>query len=53
MEYTFFQNNHDFNAEIFRRQKWLKNHPDIKADKGGFNSVINVITSLYSVTHLI
>ena len=32
MEYTFFQNNHDFNAEIFRRQKWLKNHPDIKAD---------------------
>tara|TARA_B110000259_G_scaffold135108_1_gene152228 strand:+ start:2752 stop:3405 length:654 start_codon:yes stop_codon:yes gene_type:complete len=32
MEYTFFQNNHDFNAEIYRRQKWLKNHPDIKAD---------------------
>lgn len=32
MEYTFFQNNHDFNAEIFRRQKWLKNHPDKKAD---------------------
>ena len=32
MENTFFQNNCDFNAEIFRRQKWLKNHPDIKAD---------------------
>ena len=32
MENTFFQNNCDFNAEIFRRQKWLKNHTDIKAD---------------------
>ena len=32
MENTFFQNNCDFNAEIFRRQKWLKNHPDKKAD---------------------
>ena len=32
MENTFFQNNRDFNAEIFRRQKWLKNHPDKKAD---------------------
>ncbi len=33
MKNTFFQNNHDFNTEIFRRQRWVKNHPDKKADK--------------------
>ena len=32
MANTFFKNNQNFNTEISRRQKWLKNHPDIKAD---------------------
>ena len=32
MANTFFKNNQNFNTEISRRKKWLKNHPDIKAD---------------------
>ena len=32
MANTFFKNNQNFNTEISSRKKWLKNHPDIKAD---------------------
>jgi (p)ppGpp synthase/HD superfamily hydrolase len=32
MANAFFKNNQNFNTEISRRKKWLKNHPDIKAD---------------------
>ena len=32
MNKNFFRNNYDFKKEMFRRQKWLKNNPDKKAD---------------------
>ena len=43
MANAFFKNNQNFNTEISRRKKWLKNHPDIKADNEWKAIMIKII----------